>query len=266
MLGYALFGLILGAVINHLANVLPARRSPLQPPSCPDCEEETSPVQWLGLLAFLAGKRRCSGCEKAIPMRAPVVEVVTVSLFAYLWTRYGPSAQLGLFSFYSFVFILTFVTDLEHRLILNAVMYPSIAIALITSFFRPDMNYLQALVGGLTGFVLVLLIYLAGPLFVHLWSHIRGQTTTEVPFGFGDVTLSLFIGLVVGFPGIAFALFIGIFAAGLGAIAFILSRSLARGRYRALTAIPYGPFLIVGGMIMMLYGAGIIASYMGAYQ
>ena len=266
MLGYALFGLILGAIINHLANALPARRPPLQSPLCPDCEEESSPIQWIGVLAYLAGKRRCPGCERTIPARVPVVEVFTTLLFAYLWNRYGPSAQLVFFSFYSFVFILTFVTDLEHRLILNVVMYPSVAIALITSFFRPDMTYLQALVGGLAGFVLVLLIYLAGPLFVRVWSRVRGQTTTEVPFGFGDVSLSLFIGLVVGFPGIIFALFIGIFAAGLGAVAFLLSRSLVRGRYRALTAIPYGPFLIVGGLTMMLYGGSIISSYMGAYQ
>ena len=265
MLGYGLLGLVLGAVINHLANVLPERRSPLQPPSCPDCEQEAAPLQWMGLLAFIIGRRQCQGCDRPIPLRAPLVELITGLLFAYLWHRYGPSAQLGVFSFFTLVFILTAVTDLEHRLILNAVMLPAIAIAILLSFFRTDITYRQSLFGGLTAFILVLLIYLAGPLFMRFWGRMRGQTTAEVPFGFGDVTLSLFIGLAVGFPAIVFALFIGIMAGGVGAVAFILIRAFGQGRYKALSVIPYGPFLIIGGMLMMLYGPSIMAAYFGAY-
>jgi leader peptidase (prepilin peptidase)/N-methyltransferase len=266
MVGYGLLGFVLGIVINHLANVLPGHRSPLEAPRCPDCEQETSPLQWSGLIAYLTGRRRCTGCDRPIPLRAPVVEVLTGLVFAYLFHRYGPSAQLGAFSFFALVFILTAVTDLEHRLILNAAMYPAIAIAIVLAFFRPDITYKQSLVGGLTGLVLVLLIYLAGPLFVRVWGRMRGRTTAEVPFGFGDVTLALFIGLAVGFPAVVFALFIGIFAGGLGAITFILIRILGQGKYKSLSVIPYGPFLILGGALMMLYGASIMSGYLGSYS
>jgi len=264
MLGYALWGLVLGVVINHLANKLPARESPLGAPTCPNCDTELTAWQWSGIVATLTGRRSCPGCEKAISLRAPLVELICAALFGYLFSRYGPSVQLGLFSLYSFVFILVFVIDLETRLILNVVMLPAILMAIAGSFFRSDINYLQSLVGGATGFVLVLLIYLAGPLFVKVWSRMRGQTTTEVPFGFGDVMLSLYIGLVVGFPAVIFALFIGIFGAGIGAVAFILYRASAKS-YSALTAIPYGPFLVIGGMIMMLYGPAVMGAYLGAY-
>jgi len=199
-------------------------------------------------------------------MRAPLVELLTALLFAYLWRRYSPSTQLALFTLYSAIFILVLITDLEHRLILNSVMYPGIALAAAASFFRQDVHYRLALLGGLVGFALVLLIYLAGPLFVRVWSRLRGQRTTEVPFGFGDVKLAAFIGLVVGFPAVIFALFIGIFLGGIGALFFIVLRAFIQRRYTALAAIPYGPFLVAGGVIMMLYGPAIMAAYLGAYR
>ena len=266
MWGYALLGLLVGAILNHAANVLPARQPLMQSPRCSSCGREHSPLEWIALLALLLGRRRCPACGKALSWRAPLVEIGTALLFAYLWSRYGPSAQLALFTLYSCVFILVLLTDLEHRLVLNVVMLPAILLAIVASFFRPDMNYRLALFGGFIGFLLVFLIYLAGPLFVRVWSRMRGQTTSEVPFGFGDVTLSTFIGLVVGFPAVVFALAVGFLLGGIGALAVIVLRLLIRRRYTALMAIPYGPFLIGGGMAMMLYGPAFVAAYMNSYR
>jgi prepilin signal peptidase PulO-like enzyme (type II secretory pathway) len=266
MWGYALLGLLVGAVLNHAANTLPERRSVVQAPRCASCSREHSPLEWIALLALILGRRRCPQCAKTLAWRAPLVELGTALLFAYLWSRYGPSAQLALFTLYSCIFILVLLTDLEHRLVLNVVMLPAILFAIVSAFFRPDMRYGLALFGGLFGFLLVFLIYLAGPLFVRVWSRMRGQTTTEVPFGFGDVTLSTFIGLVVGFPAVGFALAIGFFLGGIGAVAFILARVVLQRRYVALTAIPYGPFLIAGGMIMMLNGPAIVEAYTSSYR
>ena len=265
MLGYALLGLLIGALLNHAANVLPKRRSLLQPPRCSACEAAAAPWQWLSVVAWLWGRRKCAQCEAAIPWRGLVLEIVTALLFAFLWGRYGPSTQLALFTLYTIVFELVFVIDLEHRLILNVVIYPAILLAAVSSFFRPDLSYRLALFGGLLGFVLVLLIYLAGPLFLRLWSRVRGETTAEVPFGFGDVKLALYIGLVVGFPAVVFALFIGMLLGGLGAILFIVARVVLRQRYAALTAIPYGPFLITGAVLVLFYGAAIMSAYLGSY-
>lgn len=266
MLGYALLGLIVGALLNHAANTLPYRQSPSQPPKCPFCGQDYSPLEWIAVVSYLAGRRQCSHCGAPLSYRAPLVELFTALAFAYLWRRFGPSTQLALFTLYAIVFILVFVIDLEHRLILNVVMYPAILLAVLASFFRPDLNYRLALLGGATGFLLVLLIYLGGPLFVRLWSRLRGEDTAEVPFGFGDVTLSTFIGLVVGFPGIIFALFIGILLGGIGAIVVILSRLVLRKGYVSLMAIPYGPFLIAGGALMLLYGPRIMSAYLSAYS
>jgi len=245
--------------------VLPRRRALWQAPRCLACEAALPPRQWSSIAALATG-RRCAQCQGPIPWRGPILELGTALLFAFLWHAYGPSWQLALFTLYTVIFELVFVIDLEHRLILNVVIYPAIVLAAATSFLRPDLGYRLALLGGVLGFVLVWLIYLAGPLFVRLWSRVRGETTAEVPFGFGDVKLALYIGLVVGFPAVVFALIIGMLLAGLGAAFFIVARRLLGRRYTALTAIPYGPFLVVGGLLMLFYGAPIMSAYLGAYQ
>ena len=265
MIAYALAGLLVGAVINHAADTLPHRRSLLETPRCPECDQPLLPWQWISLIAYLSGHRRCPDCQGAISWRHPITEVVTALLFGFLWQRYQPSLQLWLFTIYTVLFVLIFIIDLEHRLILNVVIFPSILFAFASSFFRPDINYLESLVGGAANFLLVFLIFMGGPLFLRLWHRLRGQSTDEVPFGFGDVKLALFIGLVVGFPETVFALLIGILAGGIGALLFILARLFGGEKYSALTAIPYGPFLIFGAMAMLFYGQSIMDTYLGAY-
>ena len=133
MLGYALLGLLVGTLINHAANELPKHGSLLRAPSCPHCGQALKSLQWISIIGLITGRRRCFQCKKTISWRAPIVELVTAGIFAYLWARYQPSPQLALYTLYSIAFILIFIIDLEHRLILNIVMGPAILLAVITT-------------------------------------------------------------------------------------------------------------------------------------
>jgi leader peptidase (prepilin peptidase)/N-methyltransferase len=101
---------------------------------------------------------------------------------------------------------------------------------------------------------------LAQPLSAIL-ARLSGREVSEVPFGFGDVTLGTFVGLITGLPGIFFAILITILSAGLAAALFWFVRAVIQRRYSMFTAIPYGPFLALGGFIMMVYGPQILAWY-----
>jgi leader peptidase (prepilin peptidase)/N-methyltransferase len=187
--------------------------------------------------------------------------LATALLFAFLWDRYGPSLQLGLVSLYSTVLILVVVTDVERRRIYNAVMLPAIALAAIGGFFNSDFTPLRAWLGGLFGFLMVFAIYLLGGLFAWLIGRWRGRPLDEVAFGFGDVKLAVFIGLITGLPGVVFALVLGMILAAIGAGIYFLV-NLALRRYTPfMTFIPYGPFLIAGGFIVMIYGPQIVNWY-----
>jgi len=172
--------------------------------------------------------------------RSVLVELVTPILFAFLWWFYGWSLYLGIVTLYTIILILVTVTDLEHRLIFNVIILPSILLAIFASFITPGLTWRAALVGGITAFIVV---YIAALLS-------RGG------LGEGDVTLSTFLGFMMGFPNIILSLIFGVFLGGI--VAFLL---LVSGRVTMKTFIPYGPFLTITGWIMLVWGDEIWRYY-----
>ncbi len=256
-----LLGLLAGIAINWLADCLPEQRT-LKSPFCAQCGQPRPPLAWSGLLAYLSGKPRCANCGQRLSIRHLLVEVGTAAAFALLWVRGGPSITLIANLVYAAIFILVLVTDLEHRLILHVVMLPAIALALIATFVDPQFDRpVRGLLGGGIGLLLALAMYWFGALFVRMVGKARGRAVSEVAFGFGDVTLITFIGLIVGAPEVVWALIIGILLGGIGSILYLLVAILVLHKYSAFTAIPYGPFLVLGGALMRYFGQALMAWY-----
>lgn len=258
---YALMGWLVAVLINHAADSLPRRMPLAVAPRCVTCGTSRAPAAWSAVTGYLSGRRRCLGCGAPLPLRSVLVEIVTPAIFVGLLWRYGPSLHLGLLSLYTAILILTTVIDLEHHLILHVVMLPAILLAIAGAFLNEDMSYRRALVGGGVGFIALYAMFLLSQPMSALLGRLAGREVTEVPFGFGDVTLGTFVGLITGLPGIFFALLITLLSAGVAAALFLLVRAVILRRYTLFTAIPYGPFLVLGGFIMMVYGPEILKQY-----
>lgn len=231
----ALIGGLVGVAINHAADILPQRTTLRQWPRCSACEARRAWLAWSALLAYLSSRAACGECgqRRANLVRSLSVEVVTPLLFVFLLGRYGPTWYTVLVSLYTAILILVTVTDLEHRLILNVVILPAILLAVGAAFVTPGLSWKMAILGGAVGFVLA---YVAALL-------ARGG------LGEGDVTLSAFLGLMIGFPKILLSLLFGVFLGGLVAFLLLITR-----RVGLKSMIPYGPFLTITGWIMLVWG------------
>jgi prepilin signal peptidase PulO-like enzyme (type II secretory pathway) len=165
------------------------------------------------------------------------------------WQVYGPPVLAAvLFGLYGLeissfpllvvrsVFVLVLVQviffDLEHRLILDRVMFPSMALAVVVSLFGHP--WWAGIATGLAAGGLFLLLALAG----------SAIFKTEA-MGFGDVKLAVFLGLLLGPLPTVQALFYGVFLAGLVAIGVIIWRRSMKG------TIAYGPYLAAGALIVL---------------
>ncbi len=239
---YALLGWPVGVLINHAADILPTRQTLLQVQRCSNCGTPRPHLAWSGLLALLTRQVRCPHCNQPRPtwLRNVLVELGTPLFFGFLAYRYGLSIQLLLFSIYTAILLLITVTDLEHRLIFNVVILPSILFALAAAFFTPGLAWPSALVGG--GFAF-LVMYIAALIS-------RGG------LGEGDVTLSAFLGLILGFPHIILSIGFGVFLGG-----FIVFLLLIARRVRLDSFVPYGPFLTITGWVMLIWGEEIWRYY-----
>lgn len=250
-----LLGLLLGAAINALADDLPRRVRP-QMPHCEACGELHHPLQWSAALAFLAGRGRCGHCGAPLRLRRVAVEIVSAVLLVYLFARFGPTTRFVLLAALLECFWLITVIDLEHRLILYVTVIPAAFIALLYGLFGAERGAARTLIGGAVGFGALYAVYLFGWGFSALLARIRKQPLGETAFGGGDVNLAGVIGLAVGWQGIVLALMIAILSGGVGATLYLIVMALRR-RYKLFTAIPYGPFLVFGAVMLLLFDAEI---------
>ncbi|MDH5364492.1 MAG: prepilin peptidase, partial [Dehalococcoidia bacterium] len=164
---FALLGLAVGSFLNVCLDRLPRGESILNPPShCEACHHRLAAKDLIPIFSYLWLRGRCRYCQAPIPKRLPWVELATGGMFAFLYASYGLTPKLGVMAFYSCLFIIIFVVDLEQGLILNKVVYPGMAVALLFALFLPQPWITQLkfhgianfAVGGSTGFALLLLI------------------------------------------------------------------------------------------------------------
>ncbi len=158
--------------------------------------------------------------------------ILTAIIFAGLGYVFGAELLLLLRSVFALVLVQVIFFDFEHRLILDRVLFPSIALALVVSLL--ESPWWAGLATGIGAGLLFTFLAVAGAFLFK----------TEA-LGFGDVKLALFMGLLLGWPQIVSALFYGVFLAGAVSIGVIVWRRSLKG------TIAYGPYLAAGALIVL---------------
>jgi leader peptidase (prepilin peptidase)/N-methyltransferase len=247
---FAVLGLAVGSFLNVCIDRLPQNKSIAFPPShCEACQHKLAAKDLIPVFSYLRLRGRCRYCQASVPRRLFWVELATGVVFALLAWHYGLSPELGVMIFYACLFIVIFVIDLEHGLILNKVVYPSMVVALLLALVPQSRLTLMiepgiasAALGGAIGFGIFLLIALIS----------RGG------MGWGDVKLAALIGLATGFPLVFLAIIMGAILGGTVAVALVIA-----GKRKRRETIPFGPFLAAAAMITLLWGSNIMSWYLG---
>jgi leader peptidase (prepilin peptidase)/N-methyltransferase len=147
------------------------------------------------------------------------------------------------------------VIDLEHRLILHQTTILGVGLGALAGIWQH--GWVSTMIGGAVGFVVVLSLYFLGFLLVRIISKWRKEEISEEALGFGDVSLSGVLGLMVGFPKIILSLILSILLGGVVSFLYLMV-SLITNRYRSFEAIPYAPFLISGGIVLLFFSNYIV--------
>ncbi len=241
-------GWLLGWVVNYLADVLPvtlkfSRPACLNPACC-------QPYAW-GRYLLLSS---CSACGRRRGWRVYAVQAVSLAAAVYLWLQ--PPAKIHfLLALILFGYLLIVaVIDLEHRLILGPISVFGLVFA--ASLGVLAHGWVDTLIGGVAGFLIMYLFYLVGKVFANIRARRLGaEADAQEALGSGDVTLVTLLGLLLGWPLIWLALLMAVLAAGLCSLV-ILGIALLRGRYRQQAFnifIPYAPFFIVSAMLIVYF-------------
>jgi leader peptidase (prepilin peptidase)/N-methyltransferase len=159
----------------------------------------------------------------------PIVCAILFGLFA---TEPISFQLLALRSVFVIVLVQVVFFDFEHRLILDRVMFPAMALALIASLF--SQPWWAGIATGLVAGVVFLVLSLVG-----------SAIFKAEALGFGDVKLALFMGLLLGPLPTIQALFYGVLLAGVVSVGYIVWHRSLKG------TIAYGPYLATGALIVL---------------
>jgi len=238
-------GLLIGSFLNVVAYRLPRGESLLWPAShCPGCDQPIKPYDNVPVLSWLLLRGKCRNCGERISPRYPAIELLTAVAFGAIVLLNGVDIDLVWELPFAAMLIAVAGIDLEHRIIPNKVLLPSAVFAVATAVaLRPDElpELGIAGAGAFAGFLLAALAYPAG-------------------MGMGDVKLAGVMGLFVGTAVIP-ALFIAFLAGTVVGVA-VIARHGASGRKKG---VPFGPFLALGGVVGLLFGADLIDLYTGTF-
>jgi leader peptidase (prepilin peptidase)/N-methyltransferase len=240
------FGLVIGSFLNVVIARLPERRSLWAPASaCPGCGNAIAWYDNVPVLSFAALGGRCRACAAPISWRYPLVEALTAVLFGLAWIVFGGH----LVDFLSAAVLLAAlvaitVIDLRYQIIPDAITLPGVLAGVLASLASHRVSWFDSAGGMLVG---------AG-LFVAVIVLSRGG------MGGGDLKLGAMLGAFLGWKALLVALFVAIVLGGASALAL-----LASGKFARKDAIPFGPFLALGGAVALFWGDAFVAWYLGGF-
>lgn len=223
---------------------------------CPHCHHELAAKDLVPVLSWLSLRGKCRYCHAPISLQYPLVEVATAGLFvlSYLYWPYSLEGQaLQWVALAAWLVLLVglvalAIYDLRWFLLPNRLVYPMALVAAflacveVASAGRPFIALLHT----------VLAVVVGGGLFYLLFQVSKGTW-----IGGGDVKLGVVLGLAAGTPARSFLfIFLAALAGTLVSLPLMSLRRLSRS-----SSIPFGPFLIAGGIAAVLFGADILDWY-----
>lgn len=254
-----LTGFLCAVLTNLCADYLPARRlhhlakrspfvSESAVPELPHFFPKAPIYAWSGWGAWFTGRGAFSSPRWG---RRLALEVGLALAFAWITITYLEQPRLIFLLIYAPFLVLIAVIDIERRWVLDNVLGAMLIVigVEVVILYREGLPVI--LRGGLNGFLIMFGLWVVGIIFGEGLGALRGKGVGRTVLGFGDVRLVGVCGLLLGWPGIGFALLIMVFTAALGAISVVIQQTRKRRKFRPFSAIPYAPYIVLGVAVQL---------------
>jgi leader peptidase (prepilin peptidase)/N-methyltransferase len=237
-------GLLFGSFATAAAHRVPRGISIVGPRSrCPHCGAQIAAYDNVPLFSWLLLRGRARCCGARISPLYPLTELTTAVLFAAAAAvESGDLARIAIDWVFVTMLVVVTLTDLERRIIPNKVLLAGAILCLAIAAPTDPGGLLERAIAAAGAGALMFAVALAYP---------KGM-------GLGDVKLVATMGLFLG-RAVAPALFVALLAGSVVGLALIARYGSGARKM----AIPFGPFLALGGVVGMLAGDALVNLYLG---
>lgn len=244
-----IIGLIIGSFLNVCIYRIPRKESISFPPShCFSCDHDLKPKDLFPVLSYLFIKGRCRYCGEKISIQYPLIETLNSLVYLLLLTHFGLNIQFVFYAILASTLIVVSIIDYYHQIIPNEIVLFTLIIGIIyrvATYIAFNQNLFDVVKQSILGFLI------GGGFYLLIFILTRGN------MGGGDIKLMAALGIWLGTVDTVIAIFLT-FMIGAVVSVFLLATKI-KGRK---DAIPFGPFIVLGTFITILYKIEIIDFYL----
>ena len=280
-------GLFFGSFLNLVSDRVVKGEQILKGRShCDHCKKPLKPRNLIPVISFILQRGKCDMCSKKLSWYYPFSEIITGLAFVgaayisnvFLLANFSTVQTFVYLTIVASFYVILALTDLKYNLIPNKIVYPAIAVVFLFIVFSTGLflyTYYQGLIADDFGqylleagimkvqtfnilknllWLLVSSFGIAGFFALLVW------ITKGRGMGGGDITLGFLIGVFNGFPFNILAIFIGfVLGAAVSLILVVFKLKSLKD------TVPFGPFLIIGSVIALLWGPAIWTYYINLF-
>ena len=240
-----MFGMVFTSFFILVGMRIPKNESINGRSHCDQCE---ALIPWYGLVPlfgwmFVGGK--CRVCGASVSIKYPVYEFIGGMLYVVGFMFLYPDVlSFMVYAVFVSLMIIVSISDIEYMVVPDTVLIVFFPILLVLSIVAPIGTWYDGLLGGVFGFVFMVLIAYYGK-----------KRFKQDALGGGDIKLYVLIGLFLGWQLVFLSLF---FAALLGII-------IGKSVLRKMNPIPFVPFIFAGSLLAYWFGMDLLTWYGGLF-
>lgn len=218
---------------------------------CPNCRQNIPYRFNIPILGFLLLKGKSTCCNKPISSHYLLVELVTCLLSMALTLHFGGTVQLVAGLVFSWAAIVLFFIDSKEQLLPDLLTIPFLWIGLVFNIFETFTSLSSAVLGSIFGY---LFFFLVAGIF-KLIRKVEG-------IGRGDFKFFAMLGAWFGWQSLPAIAFI----ASCCGLIFAISSIIMIKKMNYHTPIPFGPFLVIAGFIILIGGNSALFSLLDFFR
>ena len=204
---------------------------------CPQCKHVIGILENIPVISYLVLRGKCSNCASPIPIQYPLVEFSSALISILVVISYGVSLQSLMALVLIWSLIALAVIDLKTSLLPDSITLPLVWLGLLANNFGLFCSLQDSLMGAVFGYLSLWLVY-----------QIFKLLTGKEGMGYGDFKLLALLGAWLGWQFLIPIVLLSSVSGSVIGVSLIWFKKLPRD-----TAIPFGPYLVSGGLICLLW-------------
>lgn len=217
--------------------------------ACPHCQHKITALENIPILSYLVLRGRCSQCNTSISPRYPIIEALTGIISGFVAWNFG----YGFLALAALIFVWAMIAlafiDLDTQLLPDDITLPLLWAGLLVNLGDGFTDIRSAIIGAVSGFLALWSVYWCFKI-----------ATGKEGMGYGDFKLLAVIGAWFGWKMLPLVILISSLVGAVVGIGLIVITKHGRN-----VPIPFGPYLVGGGLIALFWGDQLNHTYLGLF-